>query len=295
MDIASTRNNLIELVNELVNSYNNKINIENNDSLKDKQTIKELNNQVLLLQKENNNYESENKDYKKNCYEYECMINKYQDDKLKEEKDINNNNKVSLVITQANELEKKDRYIEQLEKKINNLEKNNKKYSNKNINIETPIAGNNTELILDPFTTEEYPKTSKTKSPKSETPKTESPIESSKTESPIETPKSETPKSETPKSETPKTESPIESSKTESPIETPKSETPKSETPKSESIDEEPILKKIKIKGNHYYIITNSNENPQNIYAIKNNTLGYIVGERKLKDNGKYVSKLFNN
>ena len=192
------------------------------------------------------------------------MINKYQDEKLKEEKDNNNNNKVSIVITQANELEKKDRYIEQLEKKINNLEKNNKKFSNKNINIETPIAGNNTELILDPFTTDE--------SPKIETPKT------SKTKSP----KSETPKSETPKSETPKSE-------------TPKSETPKSETPKSESIDEEPILKKIKIKGNHYYIITNSNENPQNIYAIKNNTLGDIVGERKLKDNGKYVSKLFNN
>ena len=238
MNIASTRNNLIELVNELVNSYNNKINTENNDSLKDKLTIKELNNQVLLLQKENKNYESENKDYKKKCYDYECMINKYQDEKLKEEKD---NNKVSLVITQANELEKKDRYIEQLEKKINNLEKNNKKFSNKNINIETPIAGNNTELILDPFTTDESPK--------------------------------------------------IETSKTKSP----KSETPKSETPKSESIDEEPILKKIKIKGNHYYIITNSNQNSQNIYAIKNNTLGDIVGERKLKDNGKYVSKLFNN
>ena len=118
-DISDIRNKLNNYVNELIVSYSNMLN--------EKTEISSTNNKdILFLNNQNKLQHNEIKELNKKCYDYENIINKLQKDiiKLEEEKKCEDN--VSIVISQGNELHKKDQYIEQLQKKVSFLQKEKK-------------------------------------------------------------------------------------------------------------------------------------------------------------------------
>ena len=82
-------------------------------------TILELTNTNSELINQQNSQVNELKEIRKTCCDYEKIINEYQD-KLNTESKFSN---PSLIKTQADQLEQKDRYIEQLEKKVDFLQK----------------------------------------------------------------------------------------------------------------------------------------------------------------------------
>ena len=137
MNISDKKEQLHKLSNELVDSYNSIIEITNNQGLEDKKIIKKLTDQIIIQKIEIDDKDKMISSQNKKCYDYEVVINEYQDRMVKIEEETKTNNKVSIVISQANELENKDRYIEQLENKI-------KLIKSKNIGIsESPISRNN--------------------------------------------------------------------------------------------------------------------------------------------------------
>ena len=137
MNISDKKEQLHKLSNDLVDSYNSIIEITNNQGLEDKKIIKKLTDQIIIQKREIDDKDKMISSQNKKCYDYEVVINEYQDRMVKIEEETKTNNKVSIVISQANELENKDRYIEQLENKI-------KLIKSKNIGIsESPISRNN--------------------------------------------------------------------------------------------------------------------------------------------------------
>ena len=137
MNISEKKEQLHKLSNELVDSYNSIIEITNNQGLEDKNIIKKLTEQIITQKREIDDKDKQISSQNKKCYDYEVVINKYQDKMVQIEEENKTNNKVSIVISQANELENKDRYIEQLENKI-------KLIKSKNIGIsESPISRSN--------------------------------------------------------------------------------------------------------------------------------------------------------
>jgi len=137
MNISDKKEQLHKLSNDLVDSYNSIIEITNNQGLEDKKIIKKLTDQIIIQKREIDDKDKMISSQNKKCYDYEVVINEYQDRMVKIEEETKTNNKVSIVISQANELENKDRYIEQLENKI-------KLIKSKNIGIsESPISRSN--------------------------------------------------------------------------------------------------------------------------------------------------------
>ena len=118
MDIADSRSKLIKLVDELTESYSSILEEKYENKDKENKDFVFLNNQNKSQKEELEERDNQIKDLNKKCYDYEQMINSYQE-KMKEiEEEQICNNKVSLVKSQANALEEKDKHIEQLEQKI---------------------------------------------------------------------------------------------------------------------------------------------------------------------------------
>ena len=134
MNISESREKLYLLINDILNSYNDTIDITNNQSIIDKNMIKDLTEQINIQKKEIDDKDKIISNFNKKCYDYEQVINNYQEQMVSIEEEKKTNNKVSIVVSQANELENKDRYIDQLENKIRLIK-------SKNIGItESPIS-----------------------------------------------------------------------------------------------------------------------------------------------------------
>ena len=127
-DIISKKNELIELVQSIVSDYhlmNDKLLQQRNLSLIEMKSM----NDVILEQErmshsefsEKQDMENEIKVLKKQINEYEGMIRDLQDKLLEKKNEEDSGNKFNLMITQANELEAKDREIERLNKLVLNL------------------------------------------------------------------------------------------------------------------------------------------------------------------------------
>ena len=141
MDIAESRSKLIQLVDEITESYSSirEEKYENKD--KENRDFVFLNNQNKSQKEELEEKENQIKELNKKCYDYEQMINSYQE-KMKEiEEEQLCNNKVSLVKSQANALDEKDKHIEHLEQKIKLLQDTDKNVSVKIEQVESPIIG----------------------------------------------------------------------------------------------------------------------------------------------------------
>jgi len=121
-DIAETRNNLIQIVNDLTGSYSQMLHDKTNRDFKDNQDILFLNNQNRLQLDEIKDLTDKNSDLNKKCYDYEQIINDYQKKMVDIEEEHKCNDKVSIVKTQADQLFKQDQYIDQLQQKIKFLQ-----------------------------------------------------------------------------------------------------------------------------------------------------------------------------
>lgn len=138
MDISNERYEIVKLLDKIIKQYNDNIENNNKSIYNDKEIIKNLKNQVNTHLEEINEKEKTISSLNKKCYDYECMINKYQEQKIAEEEEKLCNNKVSLVIQQANELQKKDNYIEVLEKRLKIYEKKSKNKINLDSGKDSP-------------------------------------------------------------------------------------------------------------------------------------------------------------
>lgn len=125
MNISESREKLNLLINDMLNSYNDTIKITNNQSIIDKNMINDLTEQINIQKKEIDDKDKIISNFNKKCYDYEQVINNYQEQMVSIEEEKKTNNKVSIVVSQANELENKDRYIEQLENKIKIIKSKN--------------------------------------------------------------------------------------------------------------------------------------------------------------------------
>ena len=141
MDIAESRSKLIQLVNEISDSYSSILEEKYENKDKENRDFVFLNNQNKSQKEELEEKENQIKELNKKCYDYEQMINSYQE-KMKEiEEEQLCNNKVSLVKSQANALDEKDKHIEHLEQKIKLLQDTDKNVSVKIEQVESPIIG----------------------------------------------------------------------------------------------------------------------------------------------------------
>ena len=141
MDIAESRSKLIQLVNEITESYSSILEEKYENKDKENRDFVFLNNQNKSQKEELEEKENQIKELNKKCYDYEQMINSYQE-KMKEiEEEQLCNNKVSLVKSQANALDEKDKHIEHLEQKIKLLQDTEKNVSVKIEQVESPIIG----------------------------------------------------------------------------------------------------------------------------------------------------------
>ena len=119
MDIINNKDNLVNELNSIITSYLelNTKNIELNkikciDDEKSSKVIEDLNNSLI-------NKDSIISKLNQDKYQYETIINGLNDkiDSIIADKSIND--KHSIIVIQANELDKKDRVIEQLQDKLN--------------------------------------------------------------------------------------------------------------------------------------------------------------------------------
>ena len=121
-NIAETRSNLVNLKNELTESYSQMLHNNTNKDMKDNQDILFLNNQNKLQLQEISELEEKVSKLNKKCYDYEQIINNYQGKMVEMEEEQKCEDKVSIVKIQADELHKKDQYIDQLQQKIKFLQ-----------------------------------------------------------------------------------------------------------------------------------------------------------------------------
>ena len=141
-NIAETRDILHKISNELVDSYLQNLQEKAEKDVQENQNIVMLTQQNKLQFQEIEQKDKEISDYKKKCYDYEQIINKYQEKMVEMEEEQKCEDKVSIVKVQADELTKKDQYIEQLQNKIKFLQNEKKNVSFK---IEDDIIEENTE------------------------------------------------------------------------------------------------------------------------------------------------------
>ena len=143
-NIAETRNILHKISNELVDSYLQNLQEKAEKDVQENQNIVMLTQQNKLQFQEIEEKDKEITDYKKKCYDYEQIINKYQEKMVEMEEEHKCEGKVSIIKVQADELTKKDQYIEQLENKIKFLQTEKKNVSFK---IEDDIIEENSVLL----------------------------------------------------------------------------------------------------------------------------------------------------
>ena len=287
MIVAEARYELIKLVDELVLSYSEAIDSNKDNKTKDKELVNELNTQNKLQLEELKDKEKIISGLNKKCHEYECMINKWQDEKIAQEEEKICNDKVSIVVSQANEIEKKDQYIEQLERKIKKYENKSKDKGKIKNNIGLVL---NVEPVPEPFVQEVKVEPVKPEpvvpEPVPEPFVQEVKVEPVKPEPVVQEPVVQEVKVEPVKPEPVKPEPVVQEVK----VEPFKPEPVKPELSIEDS-DDEPVYKKIKHKNIKYYVI--DGKNPQKIYSIiDNNVPGDIMGERVKLDSGKYKYKL---
>ena len=103
MNISESREKLNLLINDILNSYNDTIDITNNQSIIDKNMIKDLTEQINIQKKEIDDKDKIISNFNKKCYDYEQVINNYQEQMVSIEEEKKTNNKVSIVVSQANE------------------------------------------------------------------------------------------------------------------------------------------------------------------------------------------------
>ena len=128
-NIAETRNILHKISNELVDSYLQNLQEKAEKDVHENQNIVMLTQQNKLQFQEIEEKDREITEYKKKCYDYEQIINKYQEKMVEIEEEHKCEGKVSIIKVQADELTKKDQYIEQLENKIKFLQTEKKNVS----------------------------------------------------------------------------------------------------------------------------------------------------------------------
>ena len=149
LDIAETRDNLIKNINDLTMNYSQLLHDRTNIETNKNTEILLLNNQNCLQLQEIQTLNENISELNKKCYDYEQIINEYQSKMVDMEKDKKCENKVSIMRVQADELHKKDQYIEQLQQKIKFLQGDKKNISLKFIdkNDENLLEKNHDEFM----------------------------------------------------------------------------------------------------------------------------------------------------
>lgn len=147
-DIAETRDTLVKHINSLTLNYSQllheKTNIENNKNTE----ILLLNNQNRLQLQEIQTLNEEISGLNKKCYDYEVIINDYQKKMVEIESEVEQRDRVSIMKVQANELEKKDRYIEQLQSKIKYLQGDKQNISLKFMDVDTNVEPEPANIVV---------------------------------------------------------------------------------------------------------------------------------------------------
>jgi len=149
VDIAETRDNLIKNINDLTMNYSQLLHDRTNIETNKNTEILLLNNQNCLQLQEIQTLNENISELNKKCYDYEQIINEYQSKMVDMEKDKKCENKVSIMRVQADELHKKDQYIDQLQQKIKFLQGDKKNISLKFIdkNDENLFEKNHDEFM----------------------------------------------------------------------------------------------------------------------------------------------------
>jgi len=257
-DIAETRDTLVKHINSLTLNYSQllheKTNIETNKNTE----ILLLNNQNRLQLQEIQTLNEEISGLNKKCYDYEVIINDYQKKMVEIESEVEQRDKVSIMKVQADELEKKDRYIEQLQSKIKFLQGDKQNISLKFMDVDTNLEPEpENEVVAVANESDKSGGWSPTSS--------NSPVQV------IQTPVVE---------QTLVVEQSVEDDKMET-------ENDNDSVNDSDSIDIE--YKRIKYKGERYYIIVG--EEPQVVYEIlDDDDVGDRVGIRNKKGKGYVIN-----
>ena len=250
-NIAETRDILHKVSNELVDSYLQNLQEKAEKDVQENQNIVILTQQNKLQFQEIEQKDKEISDYKKKCYDYEQIINKYQEKMVEIEEEQKCEDKVSIVKVQADELTKKDQYIEQLQNKIKFLQ--NQK-NNVSFEIEDDIIEENTDELSGGLSKESSGELSGGWSPTS-----------NKTPSPQE--------NQVIQEKEIVQENQVIQEKEENQMDI------------DEQDDDEIEYKRIKYKGERYYIVVG--EEPQIVYEILDDEdVGDRVGIRKKKTKG---------
>ena len=261
-DIAETRDTLVKHINSLTLNYSQllheKTNIETNKNTE----ILLLNNQNHLQLQEIQTLNEEISGLNKKCYDYEVIINDYQNKMVEIESEVEQRDKVSIMKVQADELEKKDRYIEQLQSKIKYLQGDKQNISLKFMDVDTNLEPAN-EVV-----TNDVVDKSGGWSPTSSSSPVQV-VEQTSVETPVV-----------------KQTSVVNQSVKDDKMET-ENDNDNDNVSDSDSIDIE--YKRIKYKGERYYIIVG--EEPQVVYEIlDDDDVGDRVGIRNKKGKGYIIN-----
>ena len=258
-NIAETRDILHKVSNELVDSYLQNLQEKAEKDVQENQNIVILTQQNKLQFQEIEQKDKEISDYKKKCYDYEQIINKYQEKMVEIEEEQKCEDKVSIVKVQADELTKKDQYIEQLQNKIKFLQ--NQK-NNVSFEIEDDIIEDNTDGLSGGLSKESSGELSGGWSPTS-----------NKTPSPQE--------NQVIQEKEIVQENQVIQEKEENQMDIDEQE----DDDDDDNEDDEIEYKRIKYKGERYYIVVG--EEPQIVYEILDDEdVGDRVGIRKKKTKG---------
>ena len=270
-DIAETRDTLVKHINSLTLNYSQllheKTNIETNKNTE----ILLLNNQNRLQLQEIQTLNDEISGLNKKCYDYEVIINDYQNKMVEIESDREQRDKVSIMKVQADELEKKDRYIEQLQSKIKYLQGDKQNISLKFMDVDTNLEPANevveNEVVAVANEVVEVAELDKSGG--------WSPTSSNSPVQVVKTPVVE------------------QTSVVEQSVEDDKMDTENENDNVSDSVNDSDSIdieyKRIKYKGERYYIIVG--EEPQVVYEIlDDDDVGVRVGIRKKKGKGYVVN-----
>ena len=273
-DIAETRDTLVKHINSLTLNYSQllheKTNIETNKNTE----ILLLNNQNRLQLQEIQTLNDEISGLNKKCYDYEVIINDYQNKMVEIESDREQRDKVSIMKVQADELEKKDRYIEQLQSKIKYLQGDKQNISLKFMDVDTNLEPAN-EVVANEVVANEVVANEVVEVAELDKSGGWSPTSSNSPVQVVKTPVVE------------------QTSVVEQSVEDDKMDTENENDNVSDSVNDSDSIdieyKRIKYKGERYYIIVG--EEPQVVYEIlDDDDVGDRVGIRKKKGKGYVVN-----
>ena len=258
-DIAETRDTLVRHINNLTLNYSQLLHEKTNIETNKNSEILLLNNQNRLQLQEIQTLNDEISAFNKKCYDYEVIINEYQKKMVEVESDREQRDRVSIMKTQADELYKKDQYIEQLQCKIKFLQSDKQnislKFIDANLDESDPDKLDTNNAELEPMKEEDIDKSGGWSPTTSN-----SPVQ-------VET-----------------TDKTVDMNIVDDNVSDNVSDIVGDNVSDSESVDIE--YKRIKYKGEKYYIIVG--EEPQIVYKIlEDDDVGDRVGIRKKKTKGK--------